>query len=215
METAATGYSEALKAYCFGMGCRLKKIVECMQDFVLLLSNKEQAEKKKFATEKKQGPSSRGSSFSVHYFAASSPSVFTFFPAGSSDLGGAFPSARSSSLESFSTIRPRSHLISISSSRTRFSSRSALELISRAVRSSACSRCFFLMRKRADAAVLRRRLSSSAANFDAVSGSTSSSGPGDPASLGVVEPIIDVESIDAWRRLVEAGPAAGSAETPI
>lgn len=36
------------------------------------------------------------------------------------------------------------------------------------MRSSACSRCFFLTRKRADAAVFRRRLSSSAAKWDVV-----------------------------------------------
>ena len=43
--------------------------------------------------------------------------------------------------------------------------------------SSACSRCFFLTRKRAEAAVLRRRLSSSAAWREAgVSGASGAEG---------------------------------------
>lgn len=64
---------------------------------------------------------------------------------------------------SFSTISPRSHLISISSSRTLLSKISDLAVISLAVFSRICSRNRFLCRKRADAAVLRLRLSSSAA----------------------------------------------------
>lgn len=49
------------------------------------------------------------------------------------------------------------------------SNAATLSLISFAERSSACSRCFFLTRKRADAAVFRRRLSSSAARREASS----------------------------------------------
>lgn len=67
-----------------------------------------------------------------------------------------------------STTSPRNHSFSVSSWLTRFSSSFALSPNSFAVRSSACSRCFFLTRKRADAAVFRRRLSSSAAKWDVV-----------------------------------------------
>ena len=61
-----------------------------------------------------------------------------------------------------SVIKPFSHLFSSSSSATFFSSAFDFSVISLADFSKACSRCFFLTRKRADAAVLRLRLSSSA-----------------------------------------------------
>lgn len=67
--------------------------------------------------------------------------------------------------------KARSHLASISNSLTRFSKASAFLVISLAVRSRACSRNFFFIRNRADAAVLRRRLSSSAARRSASLGS--------------------------------------------
>lgn len=74
----------------------------------------------------------------------------------------AFGSAVSDWRVSFSSKSERSHFISSSSSFTRDSRRSDFSVISCAVRSKACSRCFFLIRNRALAAVLRRRLSSSA-----------------------------------------------------
>ncbi len=63
----------------------------------------------------------------------------------------------------FSTTSPRSHSFSVSRRPMRCSSSKFLFSSSLAVCSRACSRCFFLTRKRAEAAVLRRRLSSSAA----------------------------------------------------
>ncbi|RUS22191.1 hypothetical protein BC937DRAFT_90047 [Endogone sp. FLAS-F59071] len=148
-------------------------------------------------------------------YLASSPPTLAFFTGCSSPGLGVFPSVMSSNRESFSTMSPRSHLTSISSSRTRVSSAPAFSLISRAVRSSACSRCFFLIRNRADAAVLRRRLSSSAANLDAASSSIepSSSDSGEPVCSGGGDGLDAsiVGSIDPWRRL----PGAAAAESVL
>ena len=78
-------------------------------------------------------------------------------------------SAISSLFSFFSVIKLFSHLFSISNCPIRASSAEALSVISLAVFSRFCSRCFFLTRKRALAAVFRRRLSSSAASREASS----------------------------------------------
>lgn len=69
---------------------------------------------------------------------------------------------RASAASCFSVKRFLSHRFSISNWAIRASRDAFFSVVSRTVRSSVCSRCFFFMRKRALAAVFRRLRSSSA-----------------------------------------------------
>ena len=120
-----------------------------------------------------------------------------------------FHSAAISSFESFfSVIRFFSHLFSVSNWLIRPSNAATLSLISFADRSSACSLCFFLTRNRAEAAVFRRRLSSSAASRDASSNDCASEGEvemesdyllvPDGAVADVGDPAAGDEAYRAW-----------------
>ena len=106
------------------------------------------------------------------------PSIFNWAPAPHTSVPTPFfpsslllaPSALISLTKSPTSTRPvfsvtsvLNHLFSVSNCPILVSNAVALSTNSLFVLSRACSRAFFLMRKRADAAVLRRRLSSSAA----------------------------------------------------
>lgn len=78
-------------------------------------------------------------------------------------------SAISSLFSFFSVMRFFNHLFSVSNWPIRVSNCATFSVISFAVRSNVCSRCFFFTRNRALAAVLRLRLSSSAARREASS----------------------------------------------
>ena len=113
-----------------------------------------------------------------------------------------FHSAAISSFESFfSVIKFFNHLFSVSSWFIRPSNAATLSLISFADRSKACSLCFFLTRNRAEAAVFRRRLSSSAASRDASSN--------DWASDGEVEMESDFRFVPAGVAIEDGDAAAG------
>lgn len=95
--------------------------------------------------------------------AASSPPLSLSLPARRLN---AFHSSAKKSLPFFSVMRFFNHSFWVCNCPIFCSNCAVLSLSSLAVFSSACSRCFFLTRKRADAAVFRRRLSSSAARRD-------------------------------------------------